>query len=608
MKRSHLVLFTIGLAMLFSLVYLSDQAQQQESITEHVGTAQLLVLIDSKKIERAMVSGNHIQAYGKDRRYVAYTAEPWLITRDLRDHKIPYGEIAQQESIGGILMGLFWTFVLPVLFILLLLRFLANRQMGGKNGGAGGGGFSPFNVGKSNPKEADKTTTITFNDVAGVDEAVEELKGVVNFLKNPEKYATAGARIPKGVLLMGDTGCGKTMLAKAVAGEAGVPFLSMSGSEFVEMFVGVGASRVRDLFETARKRKPCIIFIDEIDAMAKKRMGVTYGGGNDEREQTLNQLLIEMDGFSTSDGVVVIGATNLPDALDSALLRPGRFDRRVMVHRPDLHGREAILKVHLRTKKLSPEVDLIDIARVTPGMSGAELESVTNEAAIVMADENRDTITQADLMNAQVRVVMGPARKGIIMSPLEIERTSYHEAGHALIAHLLPDADPVRRVTIIPRGLSLGSTWSAPDVDAHSLTYKQLLAKICMSFGGRAAEHIVYGEEAITTGASNDLEHTTELAELMVKKFGMSNVGLRSFGKRDDSSRFGSERSHSEFTASRIDLAINTILSQQYANAMNLLKENQKLLEALKSILIDKETIDAADIASACGRPKAVPA
>lgn len=608
MKRGHLVFFAIGLAIVFSLVYMNDQDQQNGVTTSRVGTAQILALIDDKKVDRATVEGGHISAFGAGTRYLTYTAEPWVITKALRDHKIPYGEMPRQESIGSILLSMLLTVFIPILLVLLLFRYIANRQAGGRRGGKGGGGISPFNAGQSNPKDGKKISTVTFADVAGVDEAVDELKGVVNFLKNPEKYATAGARIPKGVLLMGDTGCGKTMLAKAVAGEAGVPFLSMSGSEFVEMFVGVGAARVRDLFETARKQKPCIIFIDEIDALAKKRMGVTYGGGNDEREQTLNQLLIEMDGFATSDGIVVIAATNLPEALDSALLRPGRFDRRVMVHRPDLRGREAILKVHLRSKKVSPDVDLKDIARATPGMSGAELEAITNEAAIAMADQASDTITQHDLMNAQIRVLMGPARKSVVLSPLEIERTSYHEAGHTLVAHLLPHADPVRRVTVIPRGPSLGSTWSAPDNDTHSISYLQLLARICMSMGGRVAEELAYGKDHVTTGASNDLEQATKLATHMVERFGMSGVGLRSFGNSEASPMFGGNRAYSEQTAAQIDNAINKILTDQYVAATNILTEHRDLLNALKSMLMDKETIDATDIALACGRPKAVPA
>jgi cell division protease FtsH len=461
------------------------------------------------------------------------------------------------------------------------------------------GGGQAFNFGKSKAKQlVDSKGKVTFDDVAGVEEAKEELKEVVDFLRSPTKYKALGARIPKGVLLLGTPGTGKTLLGRAIAGEAGVPFYYISGSDFVEMFVGVGASRVRDLFENAKKTAPCIVFVDEIDAVGRQR-GAGLGGGHDEREQTLNQLLVEMDGFELNNGVIVLAATNRPDVLDPALLRPGRFDRQVVVDKPDLKGRESILKVHSRGKPLAADVDLEILGKRTPGFSGADLENLLNEAALLAARKNQEKITMFDCEEAIDRVIMGPERKSRIISDKEKELTAYHEAGHALVARKTPGADPVRKVTILPRGMALGVTWTMPAEDKFTKTKGEILAEIATMMGGRCAEEIVFDE--ITTGASNDLKHATSLARKMVTKYGMSDVlGPLTFGKQRDQvflgRDIGEDRDYSEDIANKIDQEVRNIAEGSYEKAKTILIENREALDKIAEVLLDREVIEEKEL------------
>jgi cell division protease FtsH len=461
------------------------------------------------------------------------------------------------------------------------------------------GGSQALSFGRSRAKLlSENRPKVTFNDVAGIEEAKEELGEVVEFLKFPKKFQALGARIPKGVLLLGPPGSGKTLLARAIAGEAGVPFFSISGSDFVEMFVGVGASRVRDLFEQAKKSAPCIVFIDEIDAVGRQR-GAGLGGGHDEREQTLNQLLVEMDGFDQNTGVILIAATNRPDVLDPALLRPGRFDRQIVVDRADVKGRQAILAVHAKNKPLSKEISLETLAKRTPGFSGADLENLLNEAALLAARRNKSLIEMSDCEEAIDRVVAGPERKSLVMSQKEKENTAYHESGHAIVGGLLPKADPVHKVTIIPRGMALGITWSLPDEDRHSRTKNELLASITMALAGRIAEEIKFGD--VTTGASNDFERATELARRMVTQYGMSDsLGPIQYGRgshqvflgRD----FGEDRNYSEEIAGKIDSEVRQIIENCYADAKRLLTDNWHKVERMVASLLEHETVETDEV------------
>jgi len=462
---------------------------------------------------------------------------------------------------------------------------------------AGGGRAMSFGRSKAKLLNS-QNVKVTFKDVAGVDEAKEELTEVIDFLKDPKKFTKLGGRIPKGVLLVGPPGTGKTLLAKAIAGEAGVPFFSISGSDFVEMFVGVGASRVRDLFVQAKKHAPCIIFIDEIDAVGRHR-GAGLGGGHDEREQTLNQLLVEMDGFETSEGVIVISATNRPDVLDPALLRPGRFDRQVTVSVPDVRGREAILKVHSANTPLSDDVDLSVIAKGTPGFSGADLENLVNEAALLAARANKDKVEMVDFEKAKDKVLMGVERKSIIISDSEKRITAYHEAGHCLAAKLLPGTDPVHKVTIIPRGRALGLTQQLPEDEKHTYPRTYLLNNLVILLGGRVAEELVFNE--VTTGAGNDIERVSNLARKMVTEWGMSDeIGPVAFAKQNEEiflgRDFGHMKEYSEATARKIDQAIEKIVKDSYQKTRNLLEENIECLHRLAEGLLDKETLDSGEI------------
>ncbi len=478
----------------------------------------------------------------------------------------------------------------PILLMALLFLFLFRQ--------AQSGGSQALSFGRSRAKMlSENRPKVTFADVAGVDEAKQELSEIVDFLKYPKKYQALGARIPKGVLLLGPPGSGKTLLARAIAGEAGVPFLSISGSDFVEMFVGVGASRVRDLFDQAKKSAPCIIFIDEIDAVGRQR-GAGLGGGHDEREQTLNQLLVEMDGFDQNTGVILIAATNRPDVLDPALLRPGRFDRQIIVDRADIRGRQKILEVHARNKPLAKAVELETLARRTPGFSGADLENLLNEAALLAARRNKNVIEMNDCDEAIDRVMVGPERRSVVMSQKEKEITAYHESGHALIGGLVDKSDPVHKVTIIPRGMALGITWSLPEDDRHSRTKDELLAKITMSLGGRLAEEIKFGD--VTTGASNDFEKATELARAMVTQYGMSELGPIQYGRGNHQvflgRDFGEERNYSEEVASKIDAEVRRIIESCFAHGRQILSDNWTKVERMVAALLEYETVDAEEV------------
>ncbi|MEO1522603.1 MAG: ATP-dependent zinc metalloprotease FtsH2, partial [Cyanobacteria bacterium J06633_2] len=479
--------------------------------------------------------------------------------------------------------------IFPVLLIGGL--FLLFRRSGNAAGGPG----QAMNFGKSRARfQMEAKTGVMFDDVAGIDEAKEELQEVVTFLKKPERFTAVGARIPKGVLLVGPPGTGKTLLAKAIAGEAGVPFFSISGSEFVEMFVGVGASRVRDLFKKAKENAPCIIFIDEIDAVGRQR-GAGIGGGNDEREQTLNQLLTEMDGFEGNTGIIIIAATNRVDVLDSALLRPGRFDRQVMVDPPDIKGRLSILEVHARNKKLSNEVSLDAIARRTPGFTGADLANLLNEAAILTARRRKEAITMAEIDDAVDRVIAGMEGTPLVDSKSK-RLIAYHELGHAIIGTLVKDHDPVQKVTLIPRGQARGLTWFTPNEDQTLISRSQLMARITGALGGRAAEDVIFGDAEVTTGAGNDLQQVTGMARQMVTRFGMSDLGPISLEGQQSEVFLGRDlmtrSEYSEEIASRIDKQVRTIVEHCYSDACQIVRENRAVIDRLVDLLIEKETID----------------
>jgi cell division protease FtsH len=496
----------------------------------------------------------------------------------------------KQESTGsGFLLTALITWAPFLLLIGFWIFMLRQMQSGGNKA---------LSFGKSRAKLLNnQQKRVTFKDVAGVEEAKEELQEIIEFLKEPQKFQKLGGRIPKGVLMMGPPGTGKTLLARAIAGEANVPFFSISGSDFVEMFVGVGASRVRDLFEQGKKNAPCIIFIDEIDAVGRHR-GAGLGGGHDEREQTLNQLLVEMDGFESNDGVILIASTNRPDVLDPALLRPGRFDRRVVVSRPDVRGREGILKVHTRKIPLGEDVDISVIARGTPGFTGADLANLVNEAALNAARYNKKIVMMTDFELAKDKVLMGAERKSMVISNEEKRVTAYHEAGHTLVGLKVPNADPVHKVTIIPRGMALGVTQQLPEGDRHNYTKEYLLGQIAILMGGRIAEDTFLG--SITTGASNDIERATELARAMVCEYGMSELGPLTFGKKEEQIFLGREiaqhRDFSEDTAIKIDQEVKKIVSDQYNRAQQIIEENRDVMVRLSEALLERETLDGVQI------------
>jgi cell division protease FtsH len=511
---------------------------------------------------------------------------PQFITQ-LRESKIDLDVHPIRNN--GAILGLIGNLIFPV-FLITGLFFLFRRS----NNVPGGPGQA-MNFGKSKAKfQMDAKTGVKFDDVAGIEEAKEELQEVVTFLKKPERFTAVGARIPKGVLLVGPPGTGKTLLAKAIAGEAGVPFFSISGSEFVEMFVGVGASRVRDLFKKAKENAPCIIFIDEIDAVGRQR-GAGIGGGNDEREQTLNQLLTEMDGFEGNSGIIIVAATNRPDVLDSALLRPGRFDRQISVDTPDIKGRLAVLEVHARDKKLAPEISLEAIARRTPGFSGADLANLLNEAAILTARRRKEAITMLEVDDAVDRVVAGMEGTPLVDGKSK-RLIAYHEVGHAMVATLIKDHDPLQKVTLVPRGQAKGLTWFMPAEDQGLISRSQITARMAGALGGRAAEFVVFGDSEITTGASNDLQQVTGMARQMVTRFGMSDLGPLSLESQTGEVFLGrdwmSRSEYSEEIACRIDAQVRELIKHAYEEAIRIMRENRTVIDRLVDLLIEKETID----------------
>jgi len=510
----------------------------------------------------------------------------WVQT--LRDKGVDVRAREEKQSFGVFLFSF-----LPYLFILGLIIFMLRQMQQGGN--------RAFAFGKSKAKLlAGDTPKITFADVAGCDEAKQELEEIIDFLKDPQKFQRLGGRLPKGALLVGPPGTGKTLLAKAVAGEAGRPFFSMSGSDFVEMFVGVGASRVRDLFEQGKAHAPCIIFIDEIDAVGRHR-GAGLGGGHDEREQTLNQLLVEMDGFESNDGVILLAATNRPDILDPALLRPGRFDRQIVVDMPDVKGREQILRVHTRKIPLSTGVNLERIAKGTPGLSGAELSNIVNEAALLAARRNKSAVDMNDLEDAKDKVMLGLERKSMVLSDEERRLTAYHEAGHALVSLKIPGLDPLHKVTIVPRGRALGITFSLPEEDRHNYTKQYIHGRLAMAYGGRVAEELVFGPEKVTTGAAQDIQQATEMARRMVTQFGMSDVvGPIAVGDREAEIFLGREvvqrREISDRTAEIVDTELKRILSEAYERARTIISDHRPALDRLASALLERETLDRDEV------------
>ena len=543
--------------------------------------------VQQKKVESVTITNDHgIKGKLKNgTEFNSYAPSDETLIKTLQDNGVEITAAPPEQPAWW--MSLLGS-AIPIIILVVLFFFIMQQTQGG--------GGRVMNFGKSRARlMGEGNVKVSFKDVAGAEEAKQELEEVVEFLKDPGKFTTIGAKIPKGVLLAGPPGTGKTLLAKAVAGEAGVPFFTISGSDFVEMFVGVGASRVRDLFTQAKKNAPCIIFIDEIDAVGRQR-GAGLGGGHDEREQTLNQLLVEMDGFGANEGIITIAATNRPDILDPALLRPGRFDRQVIVGRPDLRGREAILKVHARNKPLADDVDLKTIAKKTPGFTGADLNNLLNEAALLAARLNKKVITMAEVEEASEKVSMGPERRSHIVSEKDRKLTAYHESGHAIVAHLLPHADPVHKVTIIPRGAAGGYTMMLPTEEQNYKTKSQLLADIRVALGGRIAEALILDE--ISTGASGDLQSVTNTARAMVTRWGMSDeLGPIVFGEQQEQiflgKNLGHERNYSEEIAAKIDSEIHRIVEEAYKDVTKLLSDNEKFLHDMANALLEEETIDA---------------
>ena len=579
----------LWLVISLMMILLFNLFNKPKPTSERLNYSEFITAVDTGKVSSVTIQGNDIIGKFSDgKEFRSFKPGDANLTTMLLEKKIAVSARPEEEKVSWFSIFISW---FPLILLVGVWIFFM-RQMQ-----AGGGKAMSF--GKSRAKLLTEAQgKITFEDVAGIEEAKEELEEIISFLKDPKKFTKLGGRIPKGVLLMGPPGTGKTLLARAIAGEAGVPFFSISGSDFVEMFVGVGASRVRDLFVQGKKSAPCIIFIDEIDAVGRHR-GAGLGGGHDEREQTLNQLLVEMDGFESNEGVILIAATNRPDVLDPALLRPGRFDRQVVVPRPDVKGREMILKVHAKKVPLSPEVDLGVIARGTPGFSGADLSNVVNEAALLAARKNKTVVEMVDFDDAKDKVLMGVERRSMVISDDEKKNTAYHEAGHTLVARLIPGTDPVHKVSIIPRGRALGVTMQLPIEDKHSYTKESLLDRIAVLMGGRAAEEIIFN--SMTTGAGNDIERATEIARKMVCEWGMSEkMGPVTFGKKDESIFLGRDmamhKNYSEATAVEIDTEIRRIVDENYTRVVKLLTSHVDLLHKLALELVEKENLTGEEV------------
>ena len=594
------LLKNIGIWLVIGLVVLTvvKQFDSRQTSRDSIPYSEFMESAKSGRVTSATVEGRTIRWVNNDnKRFTTYSPGDIWMVGDLVKYgvKVEAKPEEEQSFLAQIFISWF-----PMLLLIGVWIFFMRQMQGGGRGGA-------FSFGKSKARMLDEANnSITFADVAGCDEAKEEVAELVEFLRDPSKFQKLGGRIPRGVLMVGSPGTGKTLLAKAIAGEAKVPFFSISGSDFVEMFVGVGAARVRDMFEQAKKNAPCIVFIDEIDAVGRQR-GAGLGGGNDEREQTLNQLLVEMDGFEGNAGVIVIAATNRPDVLDPALMRPGRFDRQVVVPLPDIRGREQILLVHMRKVPMSPDVKADIIARGTPGMSGADLANLVNEAALFAARSSKRLVDMHDFERAKDKIIMGAERRSIVMPEEERRNTAYHESGHAIVAVLLPKTDPVHKVTIIPRGRALGVTMQLPEQDRYSMDRNHMLNMISVLFGGRIAEEIFMNQ--MTTGASNDFERATELARNMVTRYGMSDeLGPMVYGENEGEVFLGrsvtTQKNVSESTMQKVDQEIRKIIDQQYAVARKLLEDNRDKVEVMAKALMDLETIDADQIADImAGRP-----
>ncbi len=570
------IVVALMLIMLYNLFATQPQPR------EELGYSEFLSMVENQRISNVVIQGDELTVTDADGdTHTVYSPSDSELVPVLRENNVDIKAQPEQETPWLVSILVSW---FPFLLLIGVWIFFMRQMQGG--------GGKALSFGKSGARMlSDDAQKVTFEDVAGADEAKEEVTELVEFLKTPKKYTRLGGRIPKGVLMVGAPGTGKTLLARAIAGEAGVPFFSISGSDFVEMFVGVGASRVRDLFVQGKKNAPCIIFIDEIDAVGRHR-GAGLGGGHDEREQTLNQLLVEMDGFESNEGVILIASTNRPDVLDPALLRPGRFDRQVVVPMPDIKGRTEIIKVHLK-RTPSEGIDMVNLAKGTPGFSGADLENMVNEAALIAARKNKEKVTMEDFEDAKDKIFMGLERKSKVMREEDKRTTAYHEAGHAVVARLLPETDSINKITIIPRGRAAGVTWFLPE--ERDFVFKdQLISELSVAMGGRAAEEIVFNR--ISTGASNDIKKATEVAQKMVRSFGMSEeLGPLSYGQQDEQIFLGREiaqhRDYSEATAQKIDAEISQIVKDAYARAKEILKDNRDILDTLAELLLDKETV-----------------
>jgi cell division protease FtsH len=580
----------IWLVIALVLMTVFNQFSTRQAAQKAIEYSQFIEEVKQGRIAKVTIEGRVLKGVKTSgERFTTYSpSDPWLVSDLLKNGVIIE---AKPEEEPSLLMNIFVSWF-PMLLLIGVWIFFMRQMQGGGRGGA-------FSFGKSRARMLDESNnTITFADVAGCEEAKEEVAELVEFLRDPSKFQKLGGRIPRGVLMVGNPGTGKTLLAKAIAGEAKVPFFSISGSDFVEMFVGVGAARVRDMFEQAKKHAPCIVFIDEIDAVGRQR-GAGLGGGNDEREQTLNQLLVEMDGFETNSGVIVIAATNRPDVLDPALLRPGRFDRQVVVPLPDIRGREQILQVHMRKVPMAPDVKADVIARGTPGFSGADLANLVNEAALFAARANKRLVDMEDFERAKDKIVMGAERRSIVMPEHERKNTAYHEAGHAVVAKLMPKTDPVHKVTIIPRGRALGVTMQLPEQDRYSMDREMILQNIAVLFGGRIAEEVFMGQ--MTTGASNDFERATDLARNMVTRWGMSDeLGPMVYGENEGEVFLGRSvtvhKNVSETTMQKVDSEIRRIVDQQYRLARRLIEEHRDKVETMARALLEWETLDSDQI------------